>query len=57
MAGKEGIAQGAFWDISENTSVDIEVIIDETNHAGIEFDPHEPREKTISSKQQPSQSR
>jgi hypothetical protein len=57
ICGKEGIALGAFWDISENTSVDLEVIVDEMNHEGEEFHTHEPGGKSTSLKQQPLQRR
>ena len=46
MTEKKGNEQGAFWDISENTNADLEVIADEPNDAGKEFHPHEPRERT-----------
>ena len=44
MTEKEGNNQGAFWDISENTNVDPERIIDEPDNTSNQFQPHEPRE-------------
>ena len=48
MTEKEGHQQGAFWDLSENTGADHpEVTLDESENTTKEFQPHEPRERTI----------
>ena len=47
MTEKEGNKQGAFWDISENTNVDSEKIVDEPDNTSNQFQPHEPRERII----------
>ena len=47
MTEKEGNKQGAFWNISENTNVDSEKIIDEPDNTSNQFQPHEPRERII----------
>ena len=47
MTEKEGNKQGAFWNISENTNVDSEKIIDEPDNTSNQFQPREPRERII----------
>lgn len=48
MTEKEGIQQGAFWDLSENAGADQpEVTLDESENTTNKFQPHEPRERTI----------